>query len=431
MKPCVLVAFTLIAVILQPCPAAETGAVEVDRLQHFAELLYAKKYSQLAEETERVLAEGDLDPYVGRSYVKACFFEEKLDRAMAFINGLEAKFPKSGVPAFLHGFLLSYQNDFEAADKLYRKALELEPDLPCVWAAIGIDAFTTAKDKQFDRAEAALRREIKEHPGTERVWACHLTLGRIWIIRGDVEKALQEFLLARKALPPHYCGTVDDDTVYLFTGSAYADLGRFREAVRQLEAIKTWETLYGSPGFALAQAYIQLDETDKAEEVCARLIAYEDKEVKARGHMYLALVREAQDKPKQALDEMGRAFEVLPKYPPALRIASKLERKYGDPAKAAQHAFEYIESRPDEEAGWELYAVALVLQGGERKAIRSLEDLSTVYPRSRWRLCCLVQLTKSVGKNRRAARYLSELRKLDPDLAKERFASDKSGAEGL
>jgi len=422
MNAYLLLALILPLVVSQTSAAADAPTGEADRLAHYFQLLSAGKHAHIEEETAALLAKGDLDPYVGRYYVRACLALQKPDHALAVVKGLEKEFPKSGVPPFLHGYVLSLQNDFHEADAFYRKALELEPDLPCVWFGLGFHALERGV---YDEAEAAFGREIEKHPGSEREWACRLGLGRVRLAKGEPKEALAELGRAREALPPYPTATENDDLVRWYVALAYRDLGEIEKEIAEFGAIKSWPD---RTALEIAYAYLRLGDFDKLEEVCRELNASESEAGQAMGHVYKALVLSSQRKYKKSSAETERAMEFLPKYPSLLARASTLEREHGSLAHASSYAFEYIKAYAEEKTGWDLYVAAMNAQGGAPKAIEFLSSMRILYPKSTWRLFHLVHLTKLVGDEAKAIRYLEVLRKLDADFAEKHFPAETGDA---
>jgi len=319
----------------------------------------------------------------------------------------------------MHGVLYHYEGDPAESDGFLKRAIEAEPSIRCAWFYIGKNAFGRG---DYDAATAAFRRELELAPRSELTWTCHLHLAWILVVDGQGSEALKELRLADETRLAFLAATsVDDDILHWLSAGAYEALGRWEDEAAELEAIESPDNVPEHPGLQLSQVYILLKEYEKADEVCGKLIASGRDELVAAGYGNRAYIASLRGDGEEALAEIKRALDVLPKYPPTLSLASTLEGKHGDLAMASSYAFEYIKQLPEDQEGWSLYVRAMRAQGGPQKAVEFLGSMGALYPNSRWRLYYLVQLHKELTNEDKALSCLAELRQLDAEFAQEHF----------
>jgi tetratricopeptide (TPR) repeat protein len=81
-------------------------------------------------------------------------------------NALSIKSPEDPEPLAHLGLLEARQEHYEAAIGFYRRALQLNPDLPGLQMNLGLALFKAA---QFPQAIQSFRTELKKHPGDQRL----------------------------------------------------------------------------------------------------------------------------------------------------------------------------------------------------------------------------------------------------------------------
>ncbi len=88
------------------------------------------------------------------------------------------------------GALLSSYGNYEAAIQSYQKALALAPGHPDALFQMGV---CYGELRMLDRALAEMSRAIEAQPG---VGAFHYGRGRVYLLTGDREKAMADFMEA-------------------------------------------------------------------------------------------------------------------------------------------------------------------------------------------------------------------------------------------
>jgi len=132
-----------------------------------------------------------------------------------------------------HGLamLTNQKGDYGKAVELWRKAQEINPDLPGIGAAV---AEALLKMGQLQEAIAALQKEVQCRPGQS---ACHYLLGRAYLQQKEYAKAAGNYQKAIELEP-------NDPRPYYGLASAFARLGqpdRAREYMEKFQARKADE----------------------------------------------------------------------------------------------------------------------------------------------------------------------------------------------
>lgn len=188
--------------------------------------------------------------------------------------------------AALAHVLVQYERRFAAGEKLYLRALDLEPDQAPTWQRLSFDR---AYLGQTERALADMRRAQELEPTTLSISAnvghmlylnraydeattqiarvleldpdygyAHALMGRVLLAKGDVAGALGQFNLNRQPIPGG-----DGDL-----GRAYARAGRVAEARLEIERLKKRASEGYGTAYEIATIHATLGEVPPA---CAAL----------------------------------------------------------------------------------------------------------------------------------------------------------------
>jgi len=251
------------------------------------------------------------------------------------------------------GISLSEQGNYAEAEKEFRKAIEMNPDLPEPHYNLGRLLF---KQDRYEEAENALRESIKIDP--EKADA-HVILGLIFALRGRDSEAEQEFREVIRLSP-------DDPMAYEMLANILGCEGRHGEAAEMLEKASA---LYEKQG--------KKKEAEKARELALLLhtsllwseihsdsISQQKKEEAEKGlqafielyphyaeaHLILASFLLGEGKLERAEKEYQEAFRLKPvlREAPEVRIniAFLLIHK-GECAEAEREIREAIRIKPD------------------------------------------------------------------------------------
>jgi TolB-like protein/Flp pilus assembly protein TadD len=251
----------------------------LEAIQHFEGAIkidpgFAAAYSALA------------DCHTALGYLNARSPEETFPRArLAAEKALELDSSLAEPHASLAYYYLYYDRNWEAAEKEFRKAIELNPNYALAhdWYGVYLTArgrwdealkqirraheldplslpistdvgFSLYYSGRYDDAIASLRATLAKDPGFP---LAHLWLGRAYEEKGMFAEALAEFEQTQKALPGWPVATAAIGWAYGMSGHP----AEARRALAQLESLskKRYVTAY-----AIALIYASLNNTDQA-----------------------------------------------------------------------------------------------------------------------------------------------------------------------
>ena len=301
------------------------------------------------------------------------------------------------------GFEEVKQNQFSEAERMYRKALELDPGSATAWYQL---ALILQRSNRVNETEDALLQTIKFNPAHESAW---VTLGTLLTSRGDRENALAAFKKATLINP-------NELLAWLGLGGMQHDMNNHTEAVTALTKatqlaptdIKAWV------GLGLSQAKLKLwDEALQSMKVAEKL---DPKNAKV--NFYFSYYYMQRNDPEQALIYIDRSLEVDRADPATWGIKGanllKLER-YSEAVQALETA---IKLKPDLAAYiWTSFGESLLRMKQLGKAITTLEHAIELAPNEPDSRLYLAQAYRYSGQSEKAKEHLDVLLKKHPQHA--------------
>ena len=127
-----------------------------------------------------------------------CQMDGELDEAVRLYRASIECYPTAEAHTFL-GWTYSFQNNYEAAIEECEKAIAIDPDFGNPYNDIGAYLINLGRQEEaipwLERAIGAKRYEAYHYP--------HCNLGRVYLAKGMLKKALEEFEKAL-AIEPTY-----------------------------------------------------------------------------------------------------------------------------------------------------------------------------------------------------------------------------------
>lgn len=188
----------------------------------------------------------DLLYYLSRAH-------EQLSKQL--LNRLRDTGPESARKQQILGDVAAQAGNREAAERHFRAALELRPDLRGIHYAIG-ELYLASGD--YEHAESEFRAEVQRSPGSA---AAAYKLGLILLNRGQVRDAVVELTRANTLEP-------DMPETFLSLGKAMAATGDTAGAEKLLRRVLEHEQTSGlaeTAHFQLAQIYRKLGRSSDAD----------------------------------------------------------------------------------------------------------------------------------------------------------------------
>jgi len=240
-------------------------------LRRTASLIYAslRRYDEMREQFEKQL---ELNPEApaarhNLSIYRIAFKRDWEGAREVLEEGIRVA-PDSGAMYINYALHLAARGDQEAATRLGRRALELNPRE--IWIQLGIVSILTAA-RRYDEAETQLGQALRIDPNEK--WL-HYHLGRLYLYRALHEEALEAFRRAA-AMSANYI-VVGVDWVRAMEGVTLAKMGHRSQAQSILADIK--ENL-GAPDRSsmIALIHFALEEVDQGFEWLDR--AFEEHDI--------------------------------------------------------------------------------------------------------------------------------------------------------
>lgn len=269
-------------------------------------------------------------------------------------------FGQQGQDAALASLLASAQqaqagNDYAAAANDYLQAVKLRPDIPELWANLGLMQHEV---KNYAEAEHSFQHALKLKPS---LYVPNLFVGMDYLHTGNSQEAIAYLLRAEKMndtdpLPP------------LTLGRAYASLGKFRSAARAYERAIHLDPQTSSAWFGLG--IVRLDQVEED----ARRMAKEDQSSSYAKALYAeSLVK--QGRYKEGATSYQSALAAKPQPPCIHAELGLLSLKQGDVAEAAEN----FQAEQQNSNGCSLAALGQarlrIDAGSDEEALAILQDL--------------------------------------------------------
>jgi len=286
---------------------------------------------------------------------------------------------------------------FEAAEALYRKLIEVEPNNPRAHHELG-DALGGLN--RADEALAAYRRALELDPGNPTTRAAIAT---ILTIKGDYEVAEKEFrdVLAEE---PTKSGA------HAGLANLLADQGRLEEAIVEYriatELLPTAAELFWKWGMALRE----LKRLDEAEEK-VRHALYLDPVLDPARVMLAEILWESERK-REGIQELESMVERHAGDSSLLRRIAEWYLKLGDPASAERYFARVLEIDKDAPQAHFNLGLAVARKGDHPAAIphfRKALELDPDYVRARAELAAALEHTGQIAEALAEYKRLTEL----------------------
>ena len=172
---------------------------------------------------------------------------------------------------------------------------ELQKNRASSYEELGL---TFLRAKRIDKAAQALELALKERKG--KASAINFLLAQAYFEQGDAQKALTQLDLflstqLRRGKAP-----------YQLLGGILEKLGQSATLLDRLEKLAEQDPRNRDVQFFLAEAYAAKDQFDKAEAIYRKSL---EDTVSTEAHLGLARIYRKQNKPKELLENLARAFE--------------------------------------------------------------------------------------------------------------------------
>ncbi len=172
---------------------------------------------------------------------------------------------------------------------------ELQKNRTSSYEELGL---TFLRAKRIDKAAQALELALKERKG--KASAVNYLLAQVYFEQGDAQKALTQLDLflttqLRRGKAP-----------YQLLAAILEKLGQSETLLDRLEKLAELDPRNRDVQFFLAEAYSAKDQFDKAEAIYRKSL---EDAVSSEAHLGLARVYRKQNKPKELLESLARAFE--------------------------------------------------------------------------------------------------------------------------
>ena len=266
-------------------------------------------------------------------------------------------------------------------------------------------------NEQYSTAISMCRNALKEHPHSSTLWAA---LGKIYISRGEVEKALEPTKKALKLNP-------QDDQAYIQLANIYIKIGKFRDAMKVLDRYVRLFPDDRSVFEQYMERALMFDSLRDAKSVVNRFIAhFPDGEIEAlEGYASAAYVRGNYG---EALNTFQHLVEITDTSEPNyLYFIGKCYDELWCPESAAVMYKMAIEKNPSPDL-WTDLALVWARMDEPESLLITLKDASSQFPDSAvlwyWGGVAL----RGVGMWNLATHWFSEALKFNPDNVQTLFS---------
>jgi tetratricopeptide (TPR) repeat protein len=246
--------------------------------------------------------------------------------------------PDDAVALNLMGVVRMRESQPEAAEKLFRQAIDKGPRLPGPHVNL---ALLLAASRPFE-AITELGEALKRAPGDAQAQAALRAIAEKAALQavkaGDKERALSLVLHARRELPR------DPEMLYKFSLVAM-ESGLFPDAKAALDEALRLRPDYPDASYALARAYLGEGKAAQAEEQLRKYLIARPTDASAQYGLGYVLMSE------QKLDEARVSFErslaARPDQTESLFQLGQIALQKGDPAAATGYFQRVLERDPD------------------------------------------------------------------------------------
>ena len=235
------------AVMLRPEDAEVRLALGVS-------LLNVNRLREGAEQLEKSL-ESDPSSVNGLYFLaKAYYLLKEPDRAEQCLRWMFERNPDSALLHLRTGSVLRISGRYKDALERLNKAAALDPNLQDLHLELGL-AYMGIKDGVA--AQAALKEEIRRHPGSAEA---HLALGELFLlVKRDYQRAIESIRQAQEL-------GRESGRIELDLGEAYMRLGQREEAEQHLEQAVQLDPQQRRAHYLLATVYQRQGKQVQAQE---------------------------------------------------------------------------------------------------------------------------------------------------------------------
>ena len=258
---------------------------------------------------------------------------DRLEEAAAIYEQLLAQNPALADASHLLGLVRFRHKDFEAASRLIRDAIALDPHNPIYHGNLG----NVLKDAgRIGDAIAAYARALELDPGFAEI---HNNLGYLLQISGELRDAIAHYRAASGLRPDNYRAHYNLGNALFLTGKNEEAVAAFREAAKLNPGhAQTWDHL----GIVLQR----LGRAAEAESCFRRRIEVEPDSADA--FHALALELQQQGRLGEAFETYRRALALRPDFLPAAASALWLAQRFCDWTTTAAYADLVLRRAPEE-----------------------------------------------------------------------------------
>jgi tetratricopeptide (TPR) repeat protein len=223
--------------------------------------LALRQYEDAIEDWNKAIK---LKTYVNRAYVNQVLAKVQLNRLNEALTQCERLFELlSSKPSaqdlahtlYLKGVIMARRLRFEEAISEFTQALDLSPHLkPLILVGL---AYSRGGLNRLNEALADLDTAEKEHPNPRIQALLHSNRARVYLRKGEIERALEEAERGTKAWP-------DLPPVISTYGMILTRAGQFEKAKTMLDQAITLDRYYSEAYWFRHELYEKLNEPEKA-----------------------------------------------------------------------------------------------------------------------------------------------------------------------
>ena len=173
---------------------------------------------------EHLRQAGSVNPTAWTQPLQVLLDEERVDEAARLAQDASAVLPGSAVVEFLNGRVAEARGDPQTAARHYKKAAQLDPELPGIWSALGE---TLAKAGDSKGASEALAEAVRRGQGGAAV---AYNMGVVLSQKKQFKEAIPYLEDAIKTDP-------DNRDAYRALGTAYRKEKRYGDATKAYQSI--------------------------------------------------------------------------------------------------------------------------------------------------------------------------------------------------
>jgi putative PEP-CTERM system TPR-repeat lipoprotein len=304
----------------------------------------ARAFNELESLSSSDASAGQADLALFAAHLK----RHEYDKALAVVDTIEKKQPKSAVPYNLRGVVYFAKRDFAKARENFEKALEIQPDY--ISAASSL-ATIDIQEGKLQAARDRYDRLLAKNPKNEQLL---LASSQLLMLSGasddQVRSALDKAVAANPSSTPLRLARISYD---IRRGDGKAALGAAQAALTAIPRDPQITDL-------LATAQFMSGDTNQAAATMKQLVAMQPENPAAR--LRLAQLQAAMKEYPEALESARAALALKADYVPALGTIVKIYLTTGRPEAAIAEARKLQKDNPDKAIGHALEGEILAAQ---------------------------------------------------------------------